>query len=155
MQIGKRSAKFPFIFLFAFFCSCFVDNSLNYGMSSEYLNIIYWPTIRANNLAGYTHTHTNRQAVCFIMQICGKLFSKFGNCQCFFKSFLYNSHLWRKQHTHTHYQTHTHTLVCVGANSYLYNLIVSCTIPYLRTCRHRRFAVCVYECVCLFVCALW
>lgn len=103
---------------------------------------------------GRLHTHTQTGKLpCFIMQICGKLFSNLGNCQCFFKSFC-TTRISGTSNTHTlpDSHTHIHTWVCVPANSYLYNLIVSCTIPYLGTCRHTTFAVCVCDCVC--VCSL-
>lgn len=131
-------------------------------MSWEYLNIIYWPTIRANNLTSYTHSHTHADThtrthsltVCFIMQIWGKLFGKFGNCQCFFKTFFVQlESLEEATHTHTLQDLHTHTWVGVPANSYLYNLIVSCTMPNLRACRHTNFAVCV--CGSVWVCVLF
>lgn len=102
-----------------------------------------------------THTRTHSLTVCFIMQIWGKLFGKFGNCQCFFKTFLCNLNLWRKQHTHTLQDLHTHTWVCVPANSYLYNLIVFCTMPNLGPAGIRILQfVCVEVCV-LFGSTLW
>lgn len=88
-------------------------------MPWEYLNIIYWPTIRTNNLTGYTHTHSEQSSLLHYANA-RKLFSQFGNCQCFFKSFSYNSSPWRK-HTHT-----GNSYTCVYA--YLYNLIVFCRI---------------------------
>lgn len=128
-------------------------------MSWEYLNIFYWPTIRANNLKAthtrtHTQTHTHAHTVWQFASLCkfeANFSANLAIVNVFSRLFCAT---WisggSNTHTHTLQDLHTHTWVCVPANSYLYNLIVFCTMPNLGPAGIRILQfVCLEVCECL------
>lgn len=134
-------------------------NALDYGMSWEYLNIIYWPTIRANNLKAthtrtHTQTHTHAHTVWQFASLC-KFEANFSANLAIvnvFSRLFCATWISGGSNTHTHFKTYTHTHECVCLQIHIYTIwlsFVQCQIWGLQA--YEFCSLCVWKCVCSLV----